>query len=194
MQGHYVNSAELYRALVEWKKERVAAQQANRPATPLPDFVAECVYKIAEGFSMKGQFARYTYREDMIGEAMRNCLLYLHNFDPDKSENAFAYVTEIIKRAFVGYLEKEESQLYVKMKVVQDAEETRSYNRQDRDQRGYANTYVSYLQENMGDVIVRFEQKKQAKKERAAARKEFASLNPVFWTTTLCSAKQLPLF
>lgn len=109
-----------------------------------------------------------TFKEDMIGDALENCLLYIHNFRPERSTNAFAYVTQIMHNAFIRRIQKESKQLYVKMKVIEQADMVGSYGRQQHDEKSYDNNYVAYLQENMGDVIQNFEERKKRKKKARA--------------------------
>lgn len=117
-----------------------------------------------------------TYRDDMVGDALESCLRYIHNFNPSKSTNAFAYITQIIHNAFIRRIQKEQKQLYVKMRIVDDTDFVGSYERQDGDSTHYNNSYVTYLQENKGDVISKFESWKESKKTKANAKKKAAKL------------------
>jgi len=55
---------------------------------------------------MSNKFAaNFTYiyeedREDCISFAIMDCYLYWRSYDPEKSANAFAYITQIIKNGF----------------------------------------------------------------------------------------------
>jgi hypothetical protein len=75
--------------------------------------------KIAEGLSHKPNFINYTYRDEMIADGIENCLMYFDNFNPDKSNNPFAYFTQIIYYAFLRRIGKEKKQLYVKYKATE---------------------------------------------------------------------------
>jgi hypothetical protein len=75
--------------------------------------------KIAEGLSHKPNFINYTYRDEMIADGIENCLMYFHNFNPEKSNNPFAYFTQIIYYAFLRRIQKEKKQLYVKYKATE---------------------------------------------------------------------------
>ncbi len=57
----------------------------------------------------------------MISDGIENCLQYIHNFNPDKSNNPFAYFTQIIYYAFLRRIQKEKKQLYIKYKTIDDA-------------------------------------------------------------------------
>ena len=47
----------------------------------------------------------------MISDGIENCLQYLDNFNPDKSNNPFAYFTQIIYYAFVRRIQKKRNKL-----------------------------------------------------------------------------------
>jgi len=55
----------------------------------------------------------------MIGDGIENCVQYIHNFDPAKSNNPFAYFTQIIYYAFLRRIQKEKKQLEIKTKIIE---------------------------------------------------------------------------
>ena len=57
----------------------------------------------------------------MISDGIENCLQYMNNFDPDKSDNPFAYFTQIIYYAFIRRIQKEKKQMQVKGKIIANA-------------------------------------------------------------------------
>ena len=59
------------------------------------------------------------FREDMICDGIENCLQYIHNFNPEKSTNPFAYFTQIIYFAFLRRIQKEKKQLEIKSKILE---------------------------------------------------------------------------
>ena len=59
------------------------------------------------------------FRDDMISDGIENCVQYIHNFDPNKSKNPFAYFTQIIHYAFLRRIQKEKKQLEIKTKIIE---------------------------------------------------------------------------
>ena len=59
------------------------------------------------------------FRDDMISDGIENCVQYIHNFDPEKSRNPFAYFTQIIHYAFLRRIQKEKKQLDIKTKIIE---------------------------------------------------------------------------
>jgi len=111
---HYINNADFLKALMDYKKRK-----ETNPDEPIPNYIGECWMKIAEGLSHKPNFISYTYRDEMISDGIENCLMYFDNFDPNKSNNPFAYFTQIIYYAFLRRIQKEKKQLYVKYKSTE---------------------------------------------------------------------------
>jgi len=79
----------------------------NKNNRVISDELAEMIVKIAENYSSIGSFAGYTWREDMVSEAVLTCVKYMHNFDSDKSKNPFSYFTSICRNAFINYIRKQ---------------------------------------------------------------------------------------
>ena len=55
----------------------------------------------------------------MVSDGIENCLQYLYNFDPAKSNNPFAYFTQIIYYAFIRRIQKEKKQTHIKHKIIE---------------------------------------------------------------------------
>lgn len=117
--NHYVNNADFYAALCVWKEGVVEADATDDPRPPITDYIGECFVKIANGLSRKACFINYDYRDEMIGDAIENAVLYAHNFSPTKSKNPFAYFTQIMYYAFLRRIQKEKKQMYVKYKLAE---------------------------------------------------------------------------
>jgi hypothetical protein len=118
-QKHYINNPDFLKALIEYKAASKHSTENNLPPPPIPNYIGECFMKIAEGLSHKPNFINYTYRDEMISDGIENCLMYFDNFNPDKSNNPFAYFTQIIYYAFLRRIQKEKKQLYVKYKATE---------------------------------------------------------------------------
>ena len=58
----------------------------------------------------------------MISYCIEKCLQYIHNFNPDKSNNPFAYFTQIIYYAFIRRIQKEKKQAHVKHRMIEKQE------------------------------------------------------------------------
>ncbi|AIX16668.1 late transcription sigma factor [Synechococcus phage ACG-2014f] len=116
---HYVNNKELLAALIDYRDRLDIARRRDLPKPRISNYVGECFLKIATHLSYKPNFVNYMFREDMISDGIENCVQYIHNFDPNKSRNPFAYFTQIIHYAFLRRIQREKRQLDIKNKIVE---------------------------------------------------------------------------
>jgi DNA-directed RNA polymerase specialized sigma24 family protein len=116
---NYVNNKDLLDALIQYQKDCTEAEDAGDPRPRVPDYIGTCIYQIATRLATKPNFSGYSYKEDMISDGIENCLLYINNFNPEKSQNPFAYFTQIIWYAFLRRIQKEKKQMYIKFKSSQ---------------------------------------------------------------------------
>ena len=117
---HYIDNKKFYTALLHHKQAVTAARAAGKEDPRIPSYIGECLYKIATRLSLKPNFISYTYRDEMISDGLENCINYLNNFDPEKSDNPFAYFTQIIWFAFIRRIDKEKKHLYIKQKTLEN--------------------------------------------------------------------------
>jgi len=120
---HYVNNADFSMAVVEYVETANAAKENNSKKPVVTDYIATCFLKIAEGLSHKANFVRYTYREEMVMDAVENCLKAIENYNLETATrtgkpNAFAYFTQISWYAFLRRIQKEKKQQDIKLKYL----------------------------------------------------------------------------
>ena len=120
---HYVNNADFSQAVVEYVTVVNEARASEQQIPIVPDYIAQCFLRIAEGLSHKSNFIRYTYREEMVMDAVENCLKAIHNYNLETATrtgkpNAFAYFTQISWYAFLRRIAKEKKQQDVKLKYL----------------------------------------------------------------------------
>jgi len=120
-QKHYVDNKQLYQAIIDYKHKVLEASEKGYPKPPIPNYVGECILMIATRLSTKPNFVNYSYREEMISDGVENCICYFDNFDPSKTNNPFAYFTQIIYFAFLRRILKEKKQLYIKHKTLENS-------------------------------------------------------------------------
>lgn len=116
---HYVSNKEFHQALIEYRNNVNKAKENGQPKPPIPNYIGECFLKIATHLSYKPNFVNYIFKDDMICDGIENCVQYIHNFNPEKSQNPFAYFTQIIHYAFLRRIQKEKKQLEIKNKILE---------------------------------------------------------------------------
>ena len=116
---HYVNNKEFLAALIAYREEREVAEAKGLPRPVIPRYIGECFLKIATHLSFKPNFVNYMFKDDMVSDGIENCVQYIHNFNPEKSQNPFAYFTQIIHYAFLRRIQREKRQLEIKNKIIE---------------------------------------------------------------------------
>lgn len=119
-KDHYIDNVRFFEAMQEWKKAIREAEDSGEDKPPITGYIGECFLKIAEHLATKPNFAHYSYKEEMICDAIENCVVYAANFDPEKSKNPFSYFTQIIYYAFLRRIQREKRQSFIKYKLVRD--------------------------------------------------------------------------
>ena len=156
---HYVDNKEFLRAMIEWKEECNKADEI----LPVTDYIGECFLKIANHLSYRPNFINYTYRDEMISDGIENCLQYVKNFNPEKSNNPFAYFTQIIYYAFLRRIAKEKKQSHIKNKMI-EKDTFDSYTTMDGDDTSYT-VPMGWSIDNLPDEDVYKPKKKDASKK-----------------------------
>ena len=116
---HYVNNKEFLAALIRYQEDIEIARLQDKTKPVIPRYIGECFLKIANHLSFKPNFVNYMFKEDMISDGIENCVQYIHNFNPEKSRNPFAYFTQIIHYAFLRRIQREKRKLEIKNKIIE---------------------------------------------------------------------------
>jgi hypothetical protein len=116
---HYVNNKEFLAALIKYREDVDIARINDKQKPQIPRYIGDCFLKIANHLSFKPNFVNYMFKEDMISDGIENCVQYIHNFNPEKSQNPFAYFTQIIHFAFLRRIQREKRQLEIKNKIIE---------------------------------------------------------------------------
>jgi hypothetical protein len=95
---HYVNAAEFESAIRKFYTSGI-----------LTAYLGESVSKIANGLSYAPNFLNYSYRDEMIGDAIVKMMTALKHkkFNLDSGYSPFSYFTTIAFHAFINRIKKE---------------------------------------------------------------------------------------
>jgi DNA-directed RNA polymerase specialized sigma subunit len=145
---HYVNNKEFLAAMVEYTKNVNRAKRKKESKPPVTDYIGSCFLKIANHLSYRPNFINYTFRDDMISDGIENCLQYLDNFNPKKSNNPFAYFTQIIYYAFIRRIQKEKKQVTIKNRLITESNYD-DMTLQPGEDREFKNQFTEFLKKNM---------------------------------------------
>lgn len=169
---NYVDNKALYAAMSEFKIKYIAAKEAGTELPKVSEYIGSCIYKIATHLSTRPNFINYPFREELISDAIENCLTYIHNFDHVKFQNPFAYFTQTCWYAFIRRIEREKKQLYIKQKTYQNARiHGLVSNSQDGDD-GNSSVGTEFESDYMDGLVTDFETKLKEKKKKKVEKND----------------------
>ncbi len=118
-KNNFIDNKEMYAAFVEYRRVCEEAKERGDERPPqIPRYIGKCFLDIAEHLSMRPNFSNYIYRQDMVMDAVENCVVYCRNFDPEKSKNPFSYFTQVCWYAFIRRIGKEKRQIEICDKII----------------------------------------------------------------------------
>jgi len=175
---HYVNNREFSYAVVDYVKSVNEAIEKDQEPPKVTDYIATCFMKISEGLSHRPNFVRYTYRDEMVMDAVENCLRAIRNYKIETATrtgnpNAFSYFTQICFFAFIRRITKEKKQQDIKHRFIErmGIEEFMDMG-MDPQAASDTRAYVDTLKSRIDTIKVKDEAvKKFAKEEKAEAKK-----------------------
>jgi hypothetical protein len=96
---YYIDPVVFKQQLVEYYKDSAKNEKV----------IAESINKIAHGLSFSSNFINYTYKDEMIGDAIVKMYTAVKNkkFNVDSEHNPFSYFTTIAFHAFINRIKKE---------------------------------------------------------------------------------------
>jgi hypothetical protein len=166
---NYVDNEKFYNAIVA-HRNKVVESDVNKTEYPrIPDYIGECIWKIAENLSMSPSFIGYSFREEMVSDGVENCILYFYDFDPTVGTKPFSYFTTVIYYAFLRRIYKEEKHRYTNYKLFQESVGLEGHLLVDSDDK---QLMPGTLYDNINDFMGEFERKESEKKAKRKATKE----------------------
>lgn len=151
MANNYVDNVEFYELMCERHNIVEEALRAGKPKPRINDKIGKIILDISTNLAYKMNFINYTFREEMVSDAIENCILYLDNFNPEKSKNPFAYFTQICYYAFIRRISKESKQTEIKKKIIERmGTDLEMFDVQDHDMdEHFRNTMIEFSQDNL---------------------------------------------
>jgi hypothetical protein len=118
--NHYVDNAKFLAAIVEHRRKCDEAAAAGKEPPRLNNYIGRCIMQIAEGVARRPNFSGYTYRDEMIGDAVENCIKYFNSFDPNKSKNPFAYFSQTCFYTCIRRLKVEKAESNLRSEIIKN--------------------------------------------------------------------------
>lgn len=169
--NHYVDNKKFLEDIVDYKRRCAEAKAEGREKPRVSEFCGKCIWLITENLARKPRFMNYSFIDEMKSDALENCFLYFDNFNPEISQNPFAYFTQITTYAFHRRISKEEKNRYIMYKRFQESVLHTSDASLMVD--GDDNHLISStMYDNLNEFIKNFEAREKAKKEKRKLAKE----------------------
>lgn len=179
---HYVNNKDFTQAVVDYCGVVKEARKKGDDDPIVPNYIAESLLRMCEGLSHKSNFVRYTYREEMVMDAVENCLRALASFDADAATrggnpNAFGYFTQIAWYAFLRRIQKEKRQQEIKLKYIAESnlDEFMVDPDEDPEVAKVIQNFVDGLRKKIDDVKEKDQKFEQYKKKQKVTNKRRGS-------------------
>lgn len=162
-----VNNRELLHEMKSYLKTIEWDPILEEPIGIMSERLGELLYNLAHNFSCRSNFRSYTYREEMVSDAVLTCIKYAKNFNPSKSDkpNPFAYFTSIVNNAFLKRLKAEQKQQAIKIGLARPSADifSQTITKHPKDPNNYRNYPV--LESSHQGFISSFTEKEELKKE-----------------------------
>lgn len=99
----------------------LAGAITQRPMTKTYSYIGKCFHQLTTRLMDRPNFSGYSWRNDMSSNAVMDCVARLNNFDPTKSENSFAYFSQISFNSAVRTIKMENQQRDLKISLLKNA-------------------------------------------------------------------------
>jgi hypothetical protein len=165
-----VDNKKFHEEIVNYRERVEKAKEEGKEVPRLPEYLGECIWKMANKLSTMPRFMIYSFREEMISDGIENCIMYFHDYDPQRGVNPFAYFTQVIYYAFIRRISKEERNRYIVYKNFQETIINHGHSglMTDSDDN---NLIQNSLYDNISYFMARFVAKEQEKKDKRREKK-----------------------
>lgn len=144
---NYLDKEEFRQALSDYK----TLCEKHAPEIPqVPEQIGKYIVLIATNLARRPNFSGYSWRDDMIGDAIETCIKYVRKFDPDRGTSPLAYFSQVCWYCFIGRITSEKKQSKIKRELVRYAN-FESFSLQDHDDGGEFNMQLHEFLSGIGD-------------------------------------------
>lgn len=158
-EKYYVDNARFYKELIEFIELSKKAEAEGKKPLPPNTYIGSCLMMIAKRVSTMRQFSQYSYLDEMVADAIENCITYIRNFNPSKSKNPFAYFTQIVYYAFIRRIQIEKKQAYIRYKGIMNAMATPLAEVDEEDSQKQLTPNEDFEIDNIKQYVATFEEK-----------------------------------
>ena len=169
---NYVDNEAFYKEIIEWREKYEENNELR-----ISDSIAEKLMLICTRITYRPNFRNYTYREEMAEDALENSIRYFKTFNPEKSNNPFAYFSSVASMACIARINKEKRQVAIKAKYIQGmavdevpmayGEDANNLRDSTLEMKDYLTSYYDFdldgYEQGIKDKKIKSQERKQAK-------------------------------
>lgn len=134
---NYINNKEFLYEIKIYKEKVYCAREEGKQDPVIPRRIAECFVQIAQRRATHPWFRQYSFVDEMIADAVEDCVRRIMNFDPAKSSNPFAYFSQVVYNAFLRRMKAEQREAKTKVAIERRnnifGEDSQTQDHDDRD-------------------------------------------------------------
>ncbi len=161
---NYVDKEHLMNELVKYHEKLSYAKKNNKPLPQIPDSIGLAITKIAKNYANVHSFRNYSFKDEMIDDAIVACIKAVDGFDVTRSNEPLSFFTTCCYFAFLQRIEFEDKQKYIRYKslVFDNTLDFELSNMDDNDMNAYSKINI----DNINDFIEKYELRIKNKKEK----------------------------
>ena len=110
------NRSDILRNNAQILKHVLLSQKIGRVTEPL----AESIVWIAKSYGCRGNYAGYSYLDDMVAFAVMHMLMVALKFNPNKSSNPYAFFVQVTNGAFCNFMNRESRESRTKSDMLEE--------------------------------------------------------------------------
>lgn len=146
--AEYVNGKELYAEMCVYHAAYVKTRLLGEERPPLTKKICEAIIQISNRLANSFNFVNYSYRDDMIQDGVLKSFAKIHLFDPHKSENVFAYVSQICWNQFITRIKTEHKQTAIRSRLIYETVTSEFFEQAMDNDVDTSNAFVEFLKEH----------------------------------------------
>lgn len=159
----YIDNVEFHNELMEYKKKLDEASERGDKILPrVPENIGRKLLLIVNGLAKHKSYCGYTYIDDMISEALDNCVRCVGNYNPNVetkggTPSPFSYFTMVAARAFHRIIHKERKYVTAKVNMLRNSNvlgDIMSGHGYDEEDMEHKNQLIQYMDGILGKDVV----------------------------------------
>jgi hypothetical protein len=92
-----------------------------KPNTKTYEYIGECFVEIATRLMNRPNFMSYSWKNDMSGDGIMDCIQRMDNFNPEIWTNPFAYFSQLCFHGAVRRIKSEHKQRDIKIAMIKNS-------------------------------------------------------------------------